>query len=621
MNDERAQGYEMKLQRPHREYLAGMYCLRCKILTPIGLEYPERSEIEHLWEGGIWIGALVDSSADSIKRVSTSNHASGIKGGVTYDDYFSEMSSTDTSNFWIHRSVTNEDSGAVSESDYICEYTDTTYLREFPEHTPLGVKIIQRSYAWARAIREPIIPIDYTIINIGTKLLKNVYIGYYLDPDVGSINERYYFRYNYTGYFPDLRTAYVENGNDPDATPIGFAILCTPAQIHNDNYRFSWQRFQILSASTFDSDSALYELMRGNMFPEDPAIKPNQRIDEQQDVSLLFSFGPIENFDVGETLKVATALVGGLTAKYGDNNIYESAEMAHTLFGRDYYPPMVFPAPDLRIEVGFQKNKLRWDYQGDGVSPEDVWDDGNKSLQSYPSDHWRRVNPLEGHAKGGRIFEGYRLYRSEDPGGAASSFVMLKQWDVIDSIGPKYGYDVGLEYEFVDSNLHTGKTYWYSVTSYGIEDINIIDYLDWDGRVKAETIATKSNETSVLAARKRVRLPFSVSNELGKVLVVPNPYRVDADYTLEFGGYEGRTRSWNENKRTLKFTHLPRKCTIRIFTIGGDIVTTLHHDNETVGEYDWDMLSGSNRTIASGLYVFTVESEYGTQTGKFVVIR
>ena len=118
-----------------------------------------------------------------------------------------------------------------------------------------------------------------------------------------------------------------------------------------------------------------------------------------------------------------------------------------------------------------------------------------------------------------------------------------------------------------------------------------------------------------------MKLAFSVSHEVGKVLVVPNPYRVDQDYTLESGGWEGRARSWTENKRLLKFTHLPPKCTIQIFTLAGDVVTTLHHDNPTRGELDWNVLSESGRAIASGVYVFCVESEFGKQIGKFAVIR
>ena len=125
----------------------------------------------------------------------------------------------------------------------------------------------------------------------------------------------------------------------------------------------------------------------------------------------------------------------------------------------------------------------------------------------------------------------------------------------------------------------------------------------------------------MLASRKRVKLPFSVSNELNRVAVVPNPYRINEDYTFESGGYEGRQKSWNEDKRVLKFIHLPPKCTIRIYTMTGEIVSTIYHEDTAQGEQDWNLKSDSNRSIASGVYVFTVESDYGKQIGKFVVIR
>jgi hypothetical protein len=109
--------------------------------------------------------------------------------------------------------------------------------------------------------------------------------------------------------------------------------------------------------------------------------------------------------------------------------------------------------------------------------------------------------------------------------------------------------------------------------------------------------------------------------KLNEVLVVPNPYRVDRDYTFESGGWEGRARDWNENRRLLKFIHLPVKCTIRVFTLAGDLVTTISHDDPVRGEESWNLLSDSNRAIASGVYVFTVESDLGRQIGKFVLIR
>ena len=116
-------------------------------------------------------------------------------------------------------------------------------------------------------------------------------------------------------------------------------------------------------------------------------------------------------------------------------------------------------------------------------------------------------------------------------------------------------------------------------------------------------------------------LYFSVADTLGKVLVVPNPYRVDKDYTFENGGWEGLTRDWDEGKRKVKFIHLPTRCTIRIFSLAGDIISTLQHEDSQKGELDWDLLSDSRRALASGVYVFTVESDLGRQIGKFVLIR
>jgi hypothetical protein len=75
----------------------------------------------------------------------------------------------------------------------------------------------------------------------------------------------------------------------------------------------------------------------------------------------------------------------------------------------------------------------------------------------------------------------------------------------------------------------------------------------------------------------------------------------------------------------VKFIHLPGRCTIRIFSLSGDIISTLEYEappnQPDRGELDWDLLSESNRALASGVYVYTVESQFGRQIGKFVLIR
>src|SRR5262249_35032029 len=171
-----------------------------------------------------------------------------------------------------------------------------------------------------------------------------------------------------------------------------------------------------------------------------------------------------------------------------------------------------------------------------------------------------------------RIFEGFRLYRSEDPivetTPNAKAFTLLKQYDLP---GDRFGYNVGVESTFVDTNLTRGKRYWYAVTSFGLPDITVIEHTGPSGTTY-DTIYTENTESPIAENAVGITLPFSTSHQLGEVLVVPNPYRVDQDYTYESGGWEGRAVNWTENNRIIKFIHLPAKCTIRIFTTTGDAV-------------------------------------------------
>jgi hypothetical protein len=72
--------------------------------------------------------------------------------------------------------------------------------------------------------------------------------------------------------------------------------------------------------------------------------------------------------------------------------------------------------------------------------------------------------------------------------------------------------------------------------------------------------------------------------------------------------------------RKIQFTHLPDVCEIRIYTLAGDLVNTLDHDNGT-GTEEWDMLTVNKQGIAPGVYFYHVQSQYGEKLGKFVVIK
>jgi hypothetical protein len=88
---------------------------------------------------------------------------------------------------------------AISEEDYIVQDTDTvTRSGERPPDdptdgafTPIGIEVIQNSYAWSYEYAEDFVLFDYGIQNIGTRTLRNVFMGVYVDADVGAVQDPY----------------------------------------------------------------------------------------------------------------------------------------------------------------------------------------------------------------------------------------------------------------------------------------------------------------------------------------------------------------------------------------------------------------------------------------------
>jgi hypothetical protein len=583
----------------------------------MGCEYPAGTDIEHIFGGSIWIGGIIDTTRTGVPREVTAV-TTGYEGwsGPHYEFYPSESAAD---SFWIVTSPvkpagwdqywgTSLPFRQVSEQDFYCTYTDTFQTPRVADHVPLRIKVIQKSYSWS-VYAEAIIPIEYDIINVGTKRLRDVYIGYFVDGDVGPWYRTGFHQSNFTGYYQNLRTAYIHNPVDRGSTPMGLTLLRTSRPLDSLRYTFRWYPGE----QSPSPDAVRYQYLSSGL------IMPNQSITDLSDTRFLFGFGPFQ-VHPAETLRIAVAVLSGMNL----DQLKRNAQRAVQLAQRGYRLPVIPPSPPLRTTIGLRRVELDWRWRvgidTTFLNPEEAWDDSSRTAETFPDTNWRRRNPPPGHVLGGRVFEGYRVYRSGDPDGAVSTFTLLRQ---VDDPTDLFEFNRGLEYSFVDSNLVRGKTYWYAVTSFSIPNMSILEYRDPNDstRILRDTTFTEALESSILQNRVKIVLPFSVSQKSGEVMVVPNPYRVDHDYTYEAGGWEGRAAKWTENNRLIKFIHLPPRCTIRIFTIAGDLVATLEHDDPNRGDRDWNLLSESKRALSSGIYVFAVESDFGTQVGKFVVIR
>lgn len=106
-----------------------------------------------------------------------------------------------------------------------------------------------------------------------------------------------------------------------------------------------------------------------------------------------------------------------------------------------------------------------------------------------------------------------------------------------------------------------------------------------------------------------VRKPNQKPN-LDNIVVAPNPW-YDKAVKNNYGGKE-------TNK--INFFNIPGQCTLRIYTVAGDLVKTIEHSDGT-SEQAWYQLNDNNQLVFTGVYIFHVESKFGSKIGKFVIIR
>jgi hypothetical protein len=155
---------------------------------------------------------------------------------------------------------------------------------------------------------------------------------------------------------------------------------------------------------------------------------------------------------------------------------------------------------------------------------------------------------------------------------------------------------------FIDSTVNLGVSYYYYVTAAN------------DGSTNTDpTCLGQPLESSKFFNRSyhAVSAYRPASLTLNETLVIPNPYHLN------------QVSAWEGEVNKLMFTNLSERCTIRIFTINGDLVKTMHKDNQSAYIYWSPMLTDDNLLIAPDIYIYHVtDTDTGeTGYGKFVVVR
>ena len=97
-------------------------------------------------------------------------------------------------------------------------------------------------------------------------------------------------------------------------------------------------------------------------------------------------------------------------------------------------------------------------------------------------------------------------------------------------------------------------------------------------------------------------------DDLDDITVVPNPFIVFSDFQ-------------GAGDHQLRFTRLPLKCTIAIYTINGELVKRIYHEATFDGNEVWDLKNEGGNYVAPGLYIYVIEADNAKKIDKFAIIR
>jgi hypothetical protein len=638
-------------------------------------EYPVGARIEHIYQGGLWVGA--------VSRTSGQEHVStGSSDQVSFTPRRDFEFTSEVSSDMIQRSSlpTSQyyDGGAVSHQDFLAFYSDLNRTNPttgdtIVEHEPLGLSVKQESYAWNFPFADFFVILNSTLYNVGRDTLDSLYVGFWYNGCVRNTNNVRpgtpgYFNHGANGYLDSLRMMYTFDFDGIPSPPpadsyVGVKLLgATPfphgvdslGNLRGKSYFNAWRYRSSSGDIDFfsPSDDAANIAGARSKYDRLSASMPQAKIDllrtQADNVTTLLSAGPFSSLRPGDSLnvvfgivcarKVGTALASLDTREQRKNLISNTAFLQKAYQGEDvngnnildagedlngngrldhYQLPQPPRAPKVRVAPGNQEITLYWDKSSSELS----------------------IDPVTGLLD----FEGYRIYRSNagadftNPSEYLISLTLAGEFDVA---GDGIGNETGLSaIALSEPKLFPGDSvaYWYRFppASSGVKHLNGWQYVygvaAFDRGDSSAGITSLESKTEVTRAIPGT-LPAAGGTKA--VSVYPNPYYARAVW-------DGA----GERSRKIYFTNLPRRCEIRVYTLAGDVVAQIEHDaavysgsdiewfqqfgsSQTTpvfagGEHAWDLITKHDQAIATGLYLFSVKDlETGeTSRGKFLVIK
>ena len=610
-------------------------------------EYPRNSGVEHLFEGGIWVGGLIDGTLTAVSTAAY-DASSGYSPGGEGFEMTAEVGEEITERSTLYNSPYFS-SAAVSHQDYVADFTDAnifipgTAIQIQDHDNPMGLDIHFESYNWNYSFSDFYVILDYTIVNNSTSYVDSLYVALWTNTVVRNVNitpagqgGSSFYNKGGNGFVDTLHMAYCyDAAGDPGFTESYVAQRFLGAEdetgfYHPDlsaNFQTNYQSwiFNNSSDPIFfipGTDNARYTKMTTGLnhspcwtqdFSQNascPAQNYQQILNAAGNRSDLVSVGPFDRLDPGDTLRIAYAVVLAKKNEDGNPNTDNNDVQKETLVEHAQWAQTAYNGEDVNfnglLDAGEDKDNNGKITRYILPAPPDIPVTRVVAQDNFIDFYWSdnsefSVDPISQI----QDFAGYRLYASSVGTDVVEDLDLLEslnlvgQWDVA---GDSVFFETGLDAIRLDQPItFEGDTteYHYHFHLDGIQN-------GWQFNVGVtafdignEEANLGSLESSLLGNHFRV-FPGTQGQEGMQPFVYPDPYYMGASW-------EGA--STFEEDRKLVFANLPLNCMIRVYTPSGDLIDVIEHHGNNEGQNAgntgedirwYDTYSDTENTVIAG---------------------
>jgi hypothetical protein len=611
-------------------------------------QYPAGSSIEHMFQGGLWVGAykssrrktLLPGGTDSVvvksmlgPYVSTAafDSPTGYAAGSTNFE-FTAVSPTITERSSLTKSK-NYRSDAVSHQDFLTEFTDRNFSIPGSGNPPtlvnghtnsLGLDVQLETYNWNFSFANFFVILNYKIRNAGLDTLDSLHVGQYYNAVVRNVSRTLpagtaFFNKGGNGYLDSLMMGYVFDATgDPGFTEsyIGIKFLGAEKLVSQGQGTVFAPGKTATSPFKVNFQTWLFGSSDPKFFPppNDPErfsrMSKGLQYESNWDFSELgepirttirkpgnrtnvLSCGNFRTLAPGESISVVFAVICAKKDNSEGKPNTEDTEIQRTnLFANALWAQTAYQGEDVNGDGQLSPEE---DQNQNGKidryilpSPPDVPQTkvvaGNQSITVY----WaaNSENSVDPISKE-KDFEGYSLYKSAFAFDMKATIDLENSWEKVGSWDKKdnaVGFNTGLE----RVRLANDTIFEGDSTRYRYKFTFPALQNGWQHAIALTAFdrGSEKNNLGPLETAQRTNSFFVFPGTSSNKDPESNAPFVYPDPYYAGASWEGSSTRPEDGK--LYFANLPARCEIRIFSSGGDLIDVINHDASTYrGSESW----------------------------------